>query len=135
TATLLVPQHDRVRRRTLRQEVIARILTGVFDGRFASGQRLVVQRLADQFGVSPTPVREALVEIGGLGLVELLPNRGAVVGPFGPQEVSQISQVRRVLEVEATRGACGRVDPQELQALEHELLRLSVLPQSDDWDA
>lgn len=135
TATLPAPQHDRVRRRTLRQEVIARILTGVFDGRYASGQRLVVQRLADQFGVSPTPVREALVELGGLGLVELLPNRGAVVRPFGPQEVNEISQVRRVLEVEATRGACGRADPHELQALEHELLRLSVLPQSDDWDA
>jgi DNA-binding GntR family transcriptional regulator len=69
-----------------------------------------VQRLAELYQVSPTPVREALVELASLGLVDLLPNRGAVVRPFGPQEVREISQVRCVLEVEATRCACGRID-------------------------
>src|SRR5437870_1235385 len=119
---------ERVGRRTLRQEVISRILAAVFQGRVPSGQRLVVQRLAEQYGVSPTPVREALVELAGLGIVDLLPNRGAAVRPFGPQEVREISQVRRVLEVEATRCACGRVDPAELSELEQELLRLAHLP-------
>ena len=107
-STATTDERERVGRQTLRQDVISRILSAVFQGRIHSGQRLVVQRLAEQYGVSPTPVREALVELAGLGIVALLPNRGAVVRPFGPHEVREISQVRRVLEVEATplrRGA------------------------------
>lgn len=135
TAAPLLDSRERVRRRTLRQEVIARLLAAVFERRFRSGERLVVQRLAEQYGVSPTPVREALVELAGLGIVDLLPNRGAAVRPFGPVEVREISQVRRILEVDATRGACGRVPADELAALEAELTRLSRLPQSAQWDA
>jgi DNA-binding GntR family transcriptional regulator len=126
--------NEPVGRRILRQEVMSRILTAVFQGRFVSGQRLVVQRLAEQYGVSPTPVREALVELSGLGIVDLLPNRGAAVRPFGRAEVREISQVRRVLEVEATRCACGRAEPAELRDLEAELVRLSELPRTEPWD-
>src|SRR5690348_3465003 len=71
-----------VSRGTLRQQVTARLMTGIFQGRFGSGQRLIVQDLARAYHASPTPVREALVELASLGLVDLLPNRGAVVQPF-----------------------------------------------------
>ncbi len=123
-----------VSRGSLRHQVTARLLTAVFLGRFASGQRLIVQQLATAYGVSPTPVRESLVELAALGVVELLPNRGAVVLPFGPEQVREISQVRRVLEVEATRCACGRIDPGELAALCDGLERLEALPPDDRRD-
>src|SRR5260221_9594352 len=71
------PPGDPVVRGNLRQQITSRILSAVFQGRFASGQRLVVQRLAELYEVSPTPLRESLVELGALGIVELLPNRGA----------------------------------------------------------
>src|SRR4051794_6684676 len=103
-----------VGRRALRHEVLTRVLVAVFEGRAVPGQHLVLQRLAHQYGVSPTPVREALVELAGLSIVDLLPNRGAVVRQFGPQEVREICQLRRVLEVEAVRGACGRAELGEL---------------------
>jgi DNA-binding GntR family transcriptional regulator len=115
-----------VARGGLRQQVTSRLLTAVFLGRFASGQRLVVQTLATSFHVSPTPVRESLVELASLGVVELLPNRGAVVLPFGPGQVREISQVRRVLEVEATRCAAGRVDAGALADLIDDLDRLTT---------
>ena len=99
-----------VSRGNLRQQVTSRLMTGIFQGRFRSGQRLVVQNLASACQASPTPVREALVELASLGLVELLPNRGAVVQPFGPQEIREISDIRRLLEVEAVRCAM-RPDP------------------------
>lgn len=121
-------------RGALRQQVLSRILTAVFQRRLRSGQRLVVKRVAEQYHVSPTPVREALVELAGLGIVELLPNRGAVVRSFGPQEIGEISQLRRVLEVEAARCACGRIDPGELQALARELAWLQNLPRDEEWD-
>ena len=109
-------------------------MTGIFQGRFQSGQRLVVQSLASAYHASPTPVREALVELASLGLVDLLPNRGAVVQPFGPQEIREISQIRRLLEVEATSCACGRIPVDELSALEREFLQLEVLPHDQAWD-
>jgi DNA-binding GntR family transcriptional regulator len=123
-----------VARGNLRQQVTARLMSGIFLGHFRSGQRLVVQHLARAYQASPTPVREALVELASFGLVSLLPNRGAVVQPFGPQEIREISDIRRLLEVEATRCACGRAPSDELAALERELRELGELPRDQAWD-
>jgi DNA-binding GntR family transcriptional regulator len=122
-----------VARGNLRQQVTARLMSGIFLGRFRSGQRLVVQHLAQTYQASPTPVREALVELATFGLVGLLPNRGAVVQPFGPRR-SEISQIRRLLEAEATRCASGRIPGGDLAALEEELNRLELLPHDQLWD-
>lgn len=100
------------------------MLRAVFEGRFKSGQRLVVQKLADEFGVSPTPIREALVELAGIGVIELLPNRGAVVRQVTWQELSELCQIRRVLEAEATRCSAGQIEPAALDELITELKRL-----------
>jgi DNA-binding GntR family transcriptional regulator len=105
------------------------MLHGVFEGRYRSGQRLVVQKLADEFGVSPTPIREALVELAGIGVVDLLPNRGAVVRKVTQNDVAELCQIRRALESEAARCAAGMVEPQALKALVSELKRLVKLPQ------
>jgi DNA-binding GntR family transcriptional regulator len=123
-----------VARGNLRQQVTWRLMTGIFQGRFRSGQRLIVQDLARAYQASPTPVREALVELASLGLVQLLPNRGAVVQPFGPQEIREISEIRRLLEVEAARRAAGAVPPGELADLRDELLDLGALPRDEAWD-
>ena len=125
---------DPVSRVGLREQVTQRILSLVFKRHFPSGSRLIVQRLAERFGVSPTPVREALVELAGLGIVDLLPNRGAVVKPFGAEELGHISQIRRVLETEACRSACGRIDAGALRDLRDQFNRLRKMPQNDAWD-
>jgi DNA-binding GntR family transcriptional regulator len=93
------------------------VLTEVFEGRLRAGQHLVTQELADRFGVSHTPIREALIALAGIGILDLLPNRGAVVRRVTARDVSEICQVRRVLECEATRNACGRADTGALDAL------------------
>jgi DNA-binding GntR family transcriptional regulator len=123
-----------VSRGNLRQQVTARLITAIFQGRFRSGQRLVVQTLAHAYQASPTPVREALVELASLGLVDLLPNRGAAVLPFGPEEIREISTIRRLLEVEGARCACGRIADDELATLEQELLQLATRPHDHAWD-
>ena len=128
------PLSEPIARGNLRAQVTARLVTGIFAGRLRSGERLVVQQLATVYEVSPTPVREALVELASLGLVDLLPNRGAIVRPFGPAEVREISQIRRLLETEATHHACGRIPPAELSALNDELLRLEGAPRDQTWD-
>jgi DNA-binding GntR family transcriptional regulator len=125
----LNPNSDEPLARTgLREQVTHRLLTSVFEGRFRSGERLVVGRLSTLFGVSPTPVRESLVELAGLGVVDLLPNRGAVVRPFGPTQLREMIQVRRILEVESARCASGHMEAADLDLLRNELLELKELP-------
>ncbi len=104
-----------------RQAIVRSVLADVFQGRFCAGQRLVTQELADRFGVSPTPIREALVELAAIDVIDLLPNRGAVVRRVTKREVREVCQVRRALECEATRSACGRIDLRQLDALAREL--------------
>src|SRR5436190_20216938 len=112
TSNLLNCDHGQ-RRRTIVQS----LLTDVFQGRLTAGKHLVTRELADRFGVSHTPIREALIELAGVGIIDLLPNRGAAVRRVTKQDVREICQVRRALECEAVRSACGRIERAELESL------------------
>ena len=107
-----------------RQTIVQALLTEVFHGRLRAGEHLVTQELAERFGVSHTPIREALITLAGIGIIDLLPNRGARVRRLTPHEVREVCQVRRALECEATRSACGRIDLAELHALADDLRRM-----------
>jgi DNA-binding GntR family transcriptional regulator len=110
-----------------RQTIVQALLADVFQGRLPVGGRLVTQELAQRFGVSHTPIREALVALAGIGIIDLLPNRGAVVRRVGAQDVREVCQVRCVLECAATRLACGRIHLGQLHALAAELRQLLSL--------
>ena len=110
-----------------RQTIVQSLLADVFQGRLRAGEHLVTQELALRFGVSHTPIREALITLAGIGILDLPPNRGAIVRRITPHEVREICQVRRVLECEATRSACGRIALAELHALAEELRRTIAL--------
>ncbi len=107
-----------------RQAIVESILGDIFRGELRAGEHLVTQDLAERFGVSHTPIREALIALAGIGIIDLLPNRGALVRRVSAHEVREVCQVRRVLECEATRSACGRIDLKQLHALAAELRRL-----------
>lgn len=103
------------------------LLADVFSGRVRAGEHLVTQDLADRFGVSHTPIREALISLSGMGIIDLLPNRGAVVRRVSRNEVREVCQVRRILECEATRLACGRISLAELDVLAEELRKMIAI--------
>lgn len=107
-----------------RRQIVQSLLMEVFQGRLKAGQHLVTQELAQRFGVSHTPIREALITLEGIGIIDLLPNRGAVIRPVTINDIREICQVRRVLECAATRGACGWIAPSELQTLSTDFKRL-----------
>lgn len=111
-----------------RQQVVQSVLREVFCGQLRAGQHLVTRALAERYGVSHTPVREALVALAGLGIVDLLPNRGAVVRRVTARDVREVCQVRRALECEAVRLACGRVEQVRLEELRQGLLQLGSVP-------
>lgn len=108
-----------------RRTIVESLLADVFHGRIQAGQRLVTQELADRFGVSHTPIREALITLAGIGIIDLQPNRGAVVRPMSARDVREVCHVRKALECEATRSACGRIDRAVLLSLADELQQLT----------
>ncbi len=113
----------------LRQKIVERILADVFRGGLTAGRHLVTQELAERFDVSHTPIREALIALAGIGIIDLLPNRGAVVRRVTSREVREVMQVRKALECEAVRLACGRIDLAELDRLAVDLARLAEVKQ------
>ena len=102
---------------TRRGRVVAAILQRIFSGELAGGDRLVEEELAERLGVSRTPIREALSELAAIGVIWLKPNHGAMVRPFGPKQLREIYQIRRVLECEAARCADALIDRAELQRI------------------
>ncbi len=89
------------------------------------GQRIRERSLAEQLEVSRTPLREALKVLATEGLVELSPNRGALVAKPSPGEVHDMLQVLGVLEGLAGELACARASQDqidEIQALHYEML-------------
>jgi len=78
----------------LRDEIENGIVTGVFE----PGEKLDEVQLATRFGVSRTPIREALMQLSAIGLVEIRPRRGAVVVDPGPQQVFEMFEVMAEME-------------------------------------
>lgn len=111
-----------------RQSIVRAVLTDIFHGRLRHGQRLTTEALASRFGVSHTPVREALIELGAIGVADLLPNRGAVVRKITAQNVREVCQVRQLLECEAVRGAARNVDRERTDAVAADIRQLAGAP-------
>jgi DNA-binding GntR family transcriptional regulator len=107
--------------------IVQSLLTDVFQGHLRAGRHLVTQEIAERFGVSHTPIREAFIALAGIGIIDLLPNRGAVVRQVTAHDVREICQVRRVLECEATRRAALRIDLAELGVLGKAMQRLAAI--------
>lgn len=82
------------------------------------GQKLVDRDLAEQLGVSRTPIREALNRLAMVGLVAARGRRGFYVNDFSAKEVSDLYVLRQVLEVHATRLAAENADEGHLRELD-----------------
>jgi DNA-binding GntR family transcriptional regulator len=78
--------------------VVDAIRSAILTGRLKPGDTLVERRLADQLGVSKTPVREALITLAAAGLVTVTPNRGTVVRAVDAEDIRQAYEVRALLE-------------------------------------
>ena len=107
---------------TRSEAVIDALREAILTGRYRSGERLVQDELAEAFGTSRIPLREALRRLEGEGLVLISPNRGAIVRPLGPKDVVDLYDVRLALESLALRRAAERYadmrEPTERLAVE-----------------
>jgi DNA-binding GntR family transcriptional regulator len=114
-----------IARRPLHEEAADRLRDLIVQGRLAPGSRLNERLLTAQLGVSRTPLREAFKVLATEGLVELLPNRGAIVSPIDAERLSETLAVMGALEALAGELACrNATDAQlnEIRALHYEML-------------
>jgi DNA-binding GntR family transcriptional regulator len=86
------------------------IRSGIKEGIYAPGQRLIESELTRTFGVSRGPLREAMWRLAGEGLVRIEPNRGVTVRKLSRAEVRHIYEIREMLEGLAARLAADQID-------------------------
>jgi DNA-binding GntR family transcriptional regulator len=103
---------------TLAVQIYERLANQIIVGELPPGHRLDEQSLASQFGVSRTPIREALRELGARQLIDLVPRRGGVVSNAGSEAI--IDMLEAECEVE---GLCARLAAHRMSALEKGHLR------------
>lgn len=111
------------------------ILAEIIGGRLAPGARLDELSLADRFGISRTPVREALFELAATGVVELRRNRGAVVSTIAPGRLADMFEVLAALVDRAARLAAKRMADAERNALEEALIDVERAAETGDIEA
>jgi len=105
----------------------------IISGRLRPGQRLDEVRLAERFGVSRTPIREALIQLSASGLVDIRPRRGAQVVLLGPRELVESFELMAEIEASCARLAAGRMGDAEAEAIAaaHDACRDAVTARDD----
>lgn len=102
---------------SMRHQIAESLRASVIAGEMEVGTVYSVPTLAEQFGVSITPVREAMLDLANEGLVEPVRNKGFRVRELSPAELDEILQVRLMLEPAAAAQIAGKVSKSEVQRL------------------
>jgi DNA-binding GntR family transcriptional regulator len=108
------------------------IRESILTGRYAPGERLIETRLAAEFGVSRTRIRDALARLHTEQLVSPAPNRGLVVRPLSSRDIEEIYALRLLLEGFAANVAATNITIRELDELRESHNRMSELAHSID---
>ncbi|NIK59456.1 FCD domain-containing protein [Kribbella shirazensis] len=118
----------------LREQVLEELRRRIVDGEYREGERLTETRLADDFGVSRNPVREALRVVEAEGFVHILPRRGAVVATLDETAVRDLFAVRQQLETLAAGLAAERATPAGIASLRTLIDEANTATAAQDFD-
>ncbi|MFZ5642753.1 MAG: GntR family transcriptional regulator [Bacillota bacterium] len=119
----------------LREMVFESLREAIIQGRLKPGERLMEMQLADEMGVSRTPVREAIRKLELEGFVVMIPRKGAYVSGISVKDIVDVFEVRAALEALAAGLAAERITDEELEDLERSLFQISELSDKADIDA
>lgn len=103
---------------TVRQRAVRELRDRVLTGALPPGTRLDLDEISEEFGISRTPVREALLELSFQGLVEIMPRSGVKVLGVSPAATTDNFAILAALSGKAAEWAASRVSPDELAQLE-----------------
>jgi len=121
---------------SLHETLVSRLRQLMIEGTLENGQRIPEAELCRMFGVSRTPLREALKVLAVQGFVQLRPNRGSIVAPIDPAQIQPIFELKGALERLIGMTAAERVTPADLDAIDalhHELGAALEQEQMDDY--
>ena len=108
---------ETINRRSLHSELVERLHNLIIEGALAPGSKVPERELCEQFGVSRTPLREALKVLAADGLVSLEPNRGAWVSQVTLLELEELFPVMGALEALSGELACARITEREVEKI------------------
>ncbi|WHH57542.1 GntR family transcriptional regulator [Petroclostridium sp. X23] len=102
---------------SLRVKVFKELEEHILNGKFQPGDSLIETKLSDEFGVSRTPIREAIRQLELEGLVRTIPNKGAVVLGVSTKDIEDIYTIRMLIEGLAARWAAEKITDEEIEQL------------------
>jgi DNA-binding GntR family transcriptional regulator len=108
---------DNASKKTIQDAVYEQLKRVILDGYFRPGQRLVERELCEQLGVSRTPLREALKRLVVDGIVENEPYKGIIIPRLTVKQISDLVEIREVVEGLATRKAAERATKEDVEEL------------------
>ena len=118
----------------LRELVCENIRQAIIDGTFSPGERLMEIQLADEMGVSRTPVREAIRKLELEGFVVMIPRRGTYVADISIKDINEIYEIRISLDILAAGLAAERITDEELEKLNSYLVEIGRYVPAMDMD-
>jgi DNA-binding GntR family transcriptional regulator len=121
------PALPRVHAQILSQQILEALRKMILEGDLPPGHRLIEMDLAEQMGASRAPVREAIRRLEQDGLVEIFPNRGAVVVGVAEEELAALYETRAAIEAQAFARAADRLTPEQLEELRTIVARMGEL--------
>jgi DNA-binding GntR family transcriptional regulator len=110
---------SQVSRSTLNEEVYRQLQEAIMEGRITPGSTFTIRGLAESFGISPMPVREALRRLVAEHALQLLPNRSVTLPLMTREKFAEITRIRVSLEGLAAEIGAGRIDSAEVDRLQH----------------
>lgn len=109
----------------LRELVFESLREAILNQQLEPGERMMEIQMAEEMGVSRTPVREAIRKLELEGLVVMVPRKGAYVAGLSLKDVADVFEIRRALEGLAAELAVDRITDDELENLERYLVKIS----------
>jgi len=104
----------------------------ILQGKLHQGEKLTEQQICDEYNVSRTPVREAFRQLELEGFIETIPNRGAFVTGFSPQDIEDMYELRKSYEILAVKWAIERITEEEFEKLEEAFEFMEFYTQKKD---
>lgn len=117
---------------TLREKIADAIRDDIIKGRLKAGQRVSEPELAERYGISRTPVREAFRQLAAEGFLQLTPRKGVRIAYLTEKDVTEFYELKSVLEGYAARVAAEKIQEKDLQKMEQLNEQISKLHEHGD---
>lgn len=123
------------RHQTLRERILEAIRDAILKGVLRPGEKVSEPELAERFGISRTPIREAFRQLESEGYLTVVPRKGAVVADLSERDVEEFYAIKSILEGYAARIAAEKLSDREIERLEQINQRLALLAREGDVKA